>query len=380
MDIENNHQIQPQVKKNVDNDDEIDLIGIAKTLWENRKTLLVSIGIGTILGLFFAISSQKMFTVTTVMVPQMSSSDRSQLGGLAALAGISIGMSQNTDMSPLVYPKIVNSVPFKLELMNTPLNFSKLNHPVSLYDYFTKYNKPTIIGTIKKYTVGLPTLILKSIRKKPKEMALPNGASNQPIHLSRIQYEIKKLLDEMIVLEADKKEGILTLKVQLTEPLATAQLAKKAQELLQREITNFKIEKTRADLNFIQGRFNVAKADFENVQVSLASITDRNRDLTSGLSTVQRDRVQTRYTIAYSVYQDLAKQLEQAKIQVKKETPMFTVVEPVTIPTESSKPNRPMILILWMFLGGMAGIGVIFGKNSYKNFKLKWNDNANTAN
>jgi len=379
--MDKNNPISPAPQlKNLEKDDEVDLMGLALTLWGSRKTLIISITIGAILGLFFAFSAQRIYTVTTVMVPQMSSSDKSQLGGLAALAGISIGMSQNTDMSPLVYPKIVNSVPFKLELMNTPINFSTVNHPVSLYEYFTKYSKPTLLGTIKKYTVGLPMLILKSIRKKPNEISVPSGKSNLPIHLTRMQFEIKELLDDMIGLDADKKEGILTLTVQMTEPLATAQLAKKAQELLQRDITNFKIEKTRADLNFIQGRFNVAKADFENVQVDLASVTDRNRDLTSGLSTVQRDRVQTRYTIAYSVYQDLAKQLEQAKIQVKKETPMFTVVEPVTIPSESTKPNRPLILIIWMFLGGMVGVGLIYGKSSYKNFKQKWHENSTSSN
>ena len=373
MNSENNIQPSKQESRII-LDDEIDLIGLIKMLWISRKTLFISLGVGLVFGLFVAFTSQKMYTVTTIMVPQMASSDKSQLGGLAALAGINIGMNQSSDLSPLVYPKIVNSVPFKLELMNTPLNFSEVNHPVSIYEYFTKYKKPTIISTIKKYTIGLPFLIYKSIRKEPISNSFQNGEVNQPIHLTKAQNEIKNLLDDMIGLDADKKEGILTLTVHMTEPLATAQLAKKSQELLQKEIIIFKVEKTKADLNFIQGRFDVAKADFENVQVQLASVTDRNRDLTSGLSTVQRDRVQTRYTIAYSVYQDLSKQLEQAKIQVKKDTPMFTIVEPVTVPYQKSSPNRPLILIIWMFLGACAGIGLISWKNYSPKFKEKWNE------
>jgi LPS O-antigen subunit length determinant protein (WzzB/FepE family) len=348
---------------NIDKSDEIDLISIIKTIWDGRKVIIISIIIGAIIGLFMAVTTQPVFTVTTVMVPQMSTNDsRSQLGGLAALAGLNVGMNQSSDLSPLVYPKIVNSVPFKLELMNTPLNFSKVSHPVSLFEYLTKYSKPTIISTVKKYTFGLPALIISTIRRKPKELVISNGTSILPLNLTRSQYEIKKLLDGMITLEADKKEGVLTLTVRMIEPLATAQLAKKAQDILQRDIIKFKIDKTKADLDFIEGRYKVAKSDFERIQIALASSIDRNRDLTSGISSVQRDRIQTQYTISYSVFQDLAKQLEQAKIQVKKETPVFTIVEPVTIPIERTSPNRPMILLMWMILGSVIGVGIIYGK------------------
>ncbi|MFR6383017.1 MAG: hypothetical protein ACLUOS_13230 [Odoribacter splanchnicus] len=40
------------------------------------------------------------------------------------------------------------------------------------------------------------------------------------------------------------------------------------------------------------------------------------------------------YTLLFGVYSELAKQREQANIQVKETTPVFTDVEPVTITTE----------------------------------------------
>ncbi len=58
------------------------------------------------------------------------------------------------------------------------------------------------------------------------------------------------------------------------------------------------------------------------------------------------------YTLLFGVYSELAKQREQANIQVKETTPVFTVVEPVTIPTERSKPKRGLICIAFTFLGG----------------------------
>ena len=160
----------------------------------------------------------------------------------------------------------------------------------------------------------------------------------------------------------------------MPEALAAAEIAQKAQDLLQREIIKFKVEKSQADLNFIQERYDVAKSQAEGFQINLAVNTDRFKNLTSSLPQVGTNRVQTKYGIANSVYQDLAKQLEQAKIQVKKDTPVFTIIEPVTIPSESFKPSRIIIIFEWLFLGCVIGICIIFGKQSFSGFKLKWNE------
>lgn len=355
-------------------EDEVDFLTIAKTLWSSRKILIISLIVGAFLGLFFAIITPKEYTVSTIMVPQMSNSSKSQLGGLAALAGLDLGMAQSSELSPIIYPKIVNSVPFKLELMNAPINFEGIDKPVSIYDFYTKYKKPSILGIISKYTVGLPRVIINGLKKKPKELTLPKHIYNQPIHLTKKQYAIKKALDEMISLQVEKKEGYLTLIVKMPEALAAAQLAKIAQELLQRDITKFKVEKSQADLDFIQGRYDIAKAEAEKYQVNIAANTDRFKNLTSILPQVGTARIQTKYAIANNVFQDLAKQLEQAKIQVKKDTPVFAIVEPVVIPTENSKPSRFKIFVIWIFLSGVIGVGIVYGKKVMFGIKKRWND------
>ena len=102
----------------------------------------------------------------------------------------------------------------------------------------------------------------------------------------------------------------------MPEALAAAELAQKAQVLIQRDITNFKVKKSQADLDYIQCRYDVAKA--ERYQVNVAVNTDRFKNLTSTLPQVWTTRIQTRYAIVNNVFLDLAKLLEQAKINVKK--------------------------------------------------------------
>jgi len=274
----------------------------------------------------------------------------------------------------MVYPQIVSSVPFQLELMNTPLNFEGYPKPISLFDYYTKTNNPSVLETIKKYTFGLPGLIYGAIRGKPKEIILPADSANQPILLTKDQFTVKKILDDLVSLDLNTKEGYVTLTAIMPEALAAAQMAQRAQTLIQNFITEFKIEKVKANLHFIQGRYNEIKTEFEKAQVSLALVSDSIKNFTSGLPQIEADRIQTRYTISFSVFQELAKQLEQAKIQVKKETPVFTIIEPLTVPSERSKPKRFSILFIWIFLGGIFSTVFVFGKGYIVAIKKQWNE------
>ena len=67
------------------------------------------------------------------------------------------------------------------------------------------------------------------------------------------------------------------------------------------------------------------------------------------------------YNVASSVYSELAKQLEQAKMQVKRDTPILTVIQPVTVPAKPSN-SRAKTLVIWTFLGFVLGCGWVIGK------------------
>ena len=368
---------QTTIQPTAQDDDEIDLMVLAKTFWKGRWTVIVTLLLGGVIGVFVAMTTPNEYTATTIMVPQTSgkSSSMGSLGGLAALAGIDLNSaSQSGDMSPILYPKILSSIPFKLELMNTPVQFKDFEKPISLFDYIAKNKKTSTLGTLKKYTIGLPGVIALAIKGEKPKPELPKRVRNQPIMLTEDQYRVSKALDNIISLEVDAKQGYLTLTVVMPEALVAAQLAQKAQELLQQNITDFKIQKAKEDLEFIQGRYNEAQAKANGYQINIAQKTDQYKDLTSAVPQVQATRVQTKYGIASTVYQELAKQLEQAKIQVKKDTPVFTIVEPVSVPLEKSKPNRPLILLTWIFVGGIIGTGIVFGKGFIAGAKKKWKE------
>lgn len=358
--------------------DEIDLLSLAKKLWDGRQIIIKSVLLFGTIGILVAIFTPNSYTSRSILVPQMNTDSKSSgLSGLAALAGINVGISQtSSEISPLIYPLIIKSIPFQLEMMKTPLQFKNSPNTVTYVEYVTTgisgFNP---IPFLKKYTIGLPGLLISALKGSKKEAEL-TGEASKIVHLSPEQKIAKKNLESIITLAFNTKEGYATLTVDMAEPIPAAQMAQKAVDLLQRYIIDFKILKSKADQDFIQGRFDEKKIEFEKAQEELAMRIDRNKNFTSGLSSVETDRLQTKYTLTFGVYQELAKQLEQAKIQVKKETPVFSVIEPVTIPSEKSKPNRPLILFIWLFMGGILGSGIVLAQGFIEPLKQKWNEES----
>ncbi len=363
--------------KPVENEEEgIDIMALIRQLWDGRKTVFVTLGIFIVLGLLAAFTMKRSYTVQTVMVPQLNSRQNSSLGSLAALAGIDVGMSTSaTDLSPLVYPEIVNSVPYRLELMHTPLHYTKCNYPISMFDYaLSGIEKPSVFSVIMKYTVGLPGVIMNAIRGKQPEIEYNVGDSTASNHEPRpiiVSVNEQKMLDafsRIVSLDVNKKEGYLTLTVHGSEPVQTAELASKAQQLLQDEVTRFRIEKSQKDLEYIQARYFEIKKENEGYQEELAAIKDRSKSVMNSRDEIERDRIQAKYNISNAIFNEMAKQLEQAKMQVKKDTPVFAVIQPVTIPMKPSN-SRAKTLIMWTFFGFVVGCGIVFAKGYWPKFK-----------
>jgi len=355
-------------------DDEIDLIALAKNLWDGRKTIIKTVAIFAILGLLVALFSAKQYSATTTMVPQ-GTEGQSKLGGLsglAAMAGFNLNLNGTSDITPAVYPQIISSVPFQLEMMKTKLTFKGIDHPVSLFDYYTQYSKPSLLGYVKKFTVGLPGVILKAIKGKPEEGT--SISNNGPIQLTNDQQKVKKKLVDLVSINYNDKDGYVTITCNMPEAIPAAQLAQHTQKMLQQYITDFKVEKAKASLEFVQQRYNETKKQFEQAQDELARFRDRNKNVATAMAQTELDRLNSNYNLIYNVYNELAKQLEQAKIQVKEDTPVFTIIEPVSVPLEKSKPNRPLILIIWIFLGGIIGVGWVFGRQYVSTVKSHWEE------
>ena len=138
--------------------------------------------------------------------------------------------------------------------------------------------------------------------------------------------------------------------------------------MLQEEITRFRIEKSQSELEYIQARYDEIKKETESYQEQLAKITDRTQNVTTTQDRIEHDRIQSKYNTANAIYSELAKQLEQAKLQVKRDTPVLTVIQPVTVPDRPSN-SRAKTLIVWTFFGAILGCGIVLARGYWPKLK-----------
>ncbi len=341
---------------------EIDLIDLIRKLWLERMFILKVTGVFILLGLLTALTGSKEYTASCQFVPQTSkNANNSSMARLASLAGINMGSLATGEqlLSPLVYPNVLNSIAFKRDLLQTQIRINGEEEPITLLTYLSdkKYRKFSLTGTILKYTVGLPGLIVHAIKGEPEEQ---ETIADEPfVVLTKEEYTAVRALESVIGIEVEEKKGYIALSAQMPEPYAAAQVAESALELLQKYITEFKVDKVQSNLEFIQERYDELKKEYEEIQEQRAAYKDANQGISTSRARTNLEKLDNQYNLAYSIYSEMATQLEQAKIQVKETTPILTVIDPVSMPIKPSKPRKMMILVGFTFLGGVAACGYV---------------------
>jgi uncharacterized protein involved in exopolysaccharide biosynthesis len=330
-----------------DNTDEIDLIELLKKIYLEKKLILKISVLAALFGVVYALSQPNEYTSSTTFIPQLSSGVKtggSSLSGLASLAGINIGsMESSSEFPPTLYPQVVNGVPFRVELLSNEITLN--NELVVVKDYFLE-NKSSfnILRTIKKYTIGLPSLILFKNQKEYTNQSKIYSITEEDKDLFQI-------LENNLSLSINEKEGFITISYTDNNKNVAAQVTQIAQNLLQEKIIEFKNKSSKEMLDFATKQYSDKKESYEKLQDERAVFVDKNINISSSLFQNKLSRLESEVNISESIVQQLASQVEQAKLQVNKDTPVFTTIKPVTIPFERSAPKRSLIVIGFVFLG-----------------------------
>ena len=340
-------------------EDEIDLIELLKKVYLEKKFILKTSILAALFGFVYALFQPNEFTSSTTFIPQLSSGVKtggSSISGLASLAGINIGsMEGSSEFPPTLYPQVVNGIPFKLDLLSSKI---KINNEVfNTKDYFLQKSSFDFLGTIKKYTIGLPSLILGSFKNQEVQPVKSDIYS-----ITEEDKNIFAKLKKALSLSINDKEGFITISFTDNNKNVAAQLTQISQNLLQEKIIEFKNKSSKEMLDFALKQYSEKKESYETLQDERAIFVDKNINISSSLFQNKLSRIESEVNISASIVQQLASQVEQAKLQVNKDTPVFTTIQPVTIPFQRSAPKRSLIVIVFGFLGIIVSAGYVLVK------------------
>ena len=215
-------------------EDEIDVIELLKKVYLEKKFILKTSILAALFGIVYALFQPNEFTSSTTFIPQLSSGVKtggSSLGGLASLAGINLGgIESSSEFPPTLYPQVVESVGFKLDLLASTI---KLNdEEIFVKDYFSNQGSSlNFLGTIKKYTIGLPSLLLGSFNSQDDALS-----KSEIYSVSEEDNELFDIISNALSLSINDKEGFITISFTDSDKNIAAQITQIAQTLLQKKI------------------------------------------------------------------------------------------------------------------------------------------------
>ena len=139
---------------------------------------------------------------------------------------------------------------------------------------------------------------------------------------------------------------------------------------LQNYVTEYRTNKARKYFQFQQSLFERKKKEYEKAQEEYAKFADANKNIILLSYRVEQERLENDMRLAYNVYTSVAQQLQVAEAKVQEITPVYTIVEPATIPIRAAKPNKAIVLIGIVLLVGVGCVGwILFGKKIFRDLK-----------
>jgi uncharacterized protein involved in exopolysaccharide biosynthesis len=339
------------------NTDEIDLKDLILPIWKARKQILTTAIIFAIFGGIIGFLTPATYTASSTFLPQTSQAGgglSGSLGGLASLAGINLNVPMaGGDIPPSMYATVLASEPFRKRILDARI---WVNGDSITYRNYLESQPKSGIRILQDYTIGLPSKVIGLFSTNEEALQTDNKTQRlQP--LSNKEYGLLNTVSRNVSIVNDKKEGVIKASVVESDPIIAAQVTKVTEKVLQDWISEHKMKNAKAQYDFIEKQFVAKQKEFFSIQDQLAGYMDRNQNVLSASYLTRLQRLQAEFELANTIYSELAKEKEQAAIQLSKDTPTFSVLDPVKVPKEKTGPNKMLYVLVALFLGFVLTIG-----------------------
>lgn len=323
------------------------LLHLIKTNWILFTAIIICITGFTIVYLF---SLPRLYTSTAILLPESNNSLLSgNLGNLSNLVGLKTSNEEDA-ISPDLYPKVISTSVFKAELMKQKVSIGN-KQEISVYDYFSNHQKTPWWNVKKEKTVG-------------DDLSRLN-----PTHFNEHEEKISKILSSSITCMVDQKTSMITISCECQDPIVAKQIASIVLERLKDYIIDYRTSKARNDVKYYQGLYRQSKEQYEKARRLYGAYADKNEDLVLESYRSKTEDLENDMQLKYNIYTQMVTQLEQARAKLQEKTPVYTTIQPATIPLKPSAPKRMLGTILAFFISLFLAICTILFKESIKDYR-----------
>nr|WP_297399474.1 Wzz/FepE/Etk N-terminal domain-containing protein [uncultured Marinobacter sp.] len=289
-------------------DDEIDLRELFATLWAGKWLIIAITFVFAVAGVAYALYKPNIYQASVLLAPANEEGGVSglagQLGGLASLAGISLGGGGSNQT--VIAREVLQSRAF-------------------LADFIRRHNLEVPLMATEGWNVKNQTWVYDRDVYNPDTnewLTDEEGESYKPIDWDLV----KAFRENHLNVSENKDNGMITVSVESLSPPAAQQWA----------------EWLVADINEHMRREDVAEAS-ARIDYLEDKLNDTN---VAGMQQV--------------FYQLIESETRTVMLANAQQEYVFETVDPAVVPQEKSEPKRALIAIVATLLGGMLGVFIVF--------------------
>jgi uncharacterized protein involved in exopolysaccharide biosynthesis len=259
------------------------------------------------------------FRSSAVILPDADKSKLGSLGGgisdLAAMAGVNVGGEGSIVK---LYPTILKSESVLKNVIYTKYKTKNFSDSVNLIQYW-------------------------EIKEKSPER----------------DYEVA-LLDLRNALEVsiDIKLNVVSIAIETEEPQLSADILNTVISTLDKFIRTKRNSNASEQRKWVEARLIEVKDDLSKAENTLKEFREKNRVVSgSPQLLLDQERMLREVQINSTMYVELKKQLELAKIEEIRSTPIISVMDYARPPAKKEHPKRAIITLVWMLLAFVGSCG-----------------------
>lgn len=292
-------------------DDEIDLAELWRAIWVGKFTIIIISMVFAVASIFFALSKPNIYKASAILAPASNEGGAGglgalagQFGGLASMAGISLGGGGGVDKTALA-----------LEILKSRL---------FIESFITKHDLLIPLMASKNWDVASDTLILdvELYDEKSDKWIREVKAPKKPEPSS---WESYQAFSKLLIVSQDKATSMINIEIEFYSP----EIAKQWLTWLVQDINEYMREQDQVE----------AKSSIEFLTNQLANI-----------------KVATMEVVFYQLIEEQTKNMMLT--MVKKEYVLKTI-DPAQVPDDKSGPKRILIIGLGTIFGGILSVLIV---------------------
>lgn len=371
-------EIHPDDASSLETEDEISLFDLMISLAERKCIILCFTFVFAILALIISLLLPSEYTAKIIIMPpqqnsSMSSTLMSQLGGVAQLAGGSLGIKNPNDM----YIAMLKSQSVELAMVQK-FGLMQEYHSRLVIDACNELEHHTKIeGSGKDGLIHLSITdkdpnrsaelangYIDEYRNYSQHFAITEAAQRRLFFQQQLEQAKNHLGEsEDALKETEQKTGVIEVNSQsraLIEMASSLRAKIAAQEIqiqgMQSYETNQNAQLQKAQQELARMRSELAKLgssedSTDDLNITRGKITDAGLEYMRKLRDVKYNE---------TIFNIIAKQFEMAKLDEAKEGSLIQIVDPARVPEKRSSPKRGLIVLISTLVGFLAGIFVAF--------------------